>query len=187
MPNLIAYEFLSLDGRFEGPKNHEMDFVNEAFIPAMEEDIARQYETIHAFVMGRKTFDRLATYWLTPAARGERLVNYMNERKKLVLSSNRDVSAWSNSEHLGDDPFATLGELRRSGTGDMMVIGSARVVETLTARGMIDEYRFLLFPVVVGGGRPLFNPDSARIPLELIREHRFENGVLALDYRVRKG
>ena len=187
MPNLIAYEFLSLDGRFEGPKNHEMDFVTKAFIPAMEEDIARQYETIEAFVMGRKTFDSLAAYWPTPAARGERLVSYMNERKKLVLSSKKDVSAWTNSEHLGDDPMAALGELRRAGTGDLMILGSASVVEALGARGMIDEYRFLLFPVVVGSGRPLFNPDSARIPLELIREHRFENGVLALDYRVRKG
>lgn len=78
MSHLIAYEFLSLDGRFEGPPDHEMDFVTAGFSDRIEEDIAKQYDQIGSFVMGRTTFDGLARYWPTDAAKDERLVDYMN-------------------------------------------------------------------------------------------------------------
>ncbi|WP_300545406.1 dihydrofolate reductase family protein [Maricaulis sp.] len=185
MASLIVYTFLSLDGFFEGPPGHEMDFVQSGFLPTMEADIADQYRTVEAFVMGRRTFDSLAGYWPTPAAAGEPLVDDMNGRTKLVVSSNPDTSAWDNSEHLGRDPLTALKARQTAATGDLMVIGSGQVVRGLTAAGMVDAFRFLVFPVLLGRGRRLFETMDSPCGLTLERHHAFENGTLALHYRSR--
>ena len=186
MSQIIAYEFLSLDGYFEGPAGYEMDFVRNGFIPEIEEDIARQYETVEGFVMGRRTFDSLARYWPTEAAKDEHLVSFMNTRQKLVISSSQDVSAWANSECIGSDPVAALRGRQNNAAGDLMIIGSASVVQSLTAARLVDEYRLLVFPVIVGAGRRLFKPASAPLEMILVRNHRFSNGVLSLDYRLKR-
>jgi dihydrofolate reductase len=181
MPRIVAYEFMSLDGCFSGPTGSEMDFVTGGFSTEMEEDIARQYESVDAFIMGRTTFDSLAGYWPTPAASNERLVEPMNRIPKLVVSSSSDVSAWSNSEHLLD-PVADL--KARDGNGDLMVIGSASVVALLAQYELIDEYRFLLFPIVLGDGRPLFSRSEPISGMALTRLHAFDTGVVAADYAI---
>lgn len=172
MASLIVYEFLSLDGYFEGPEGQEMDFVQAAFLPSMEQDIADQYETVEAFVMGRRTFDSLASYWPTEAASGEHLVEYMNGRTKLVVSASPGVSNWVNSEHLGDAPFDALAERRKTARKDMMVIGSGSVVRGLLGAGLVDELRLLLFPVVLGAGRRLFAPSPRQMDLRLTQVMR---------------
>ena len=83
MGQLIVYEFLSLDGRFEGPSGAEMDWVQSHFSAELENDLADQYASLGAFLMGRRTFDSLASYWPTPAASQEHLVNSMNAIPKL--------------------------------------------------------------------------------------------------------
>ena len=187
MASLIVYEFLSLDGYFEGPEGQEMDFVQAGFLPSMERDIANQYATVEAFVMGRRTFDSLAAYWPTEAAAGEHLVDYMNGRTKLVVSSDPDVSAWVNSKHLGDAPLDTLAERKTTARGDMMVIGSGSVVRGLLEAGLVDELRLLVFPVVLGAGRRLFDSSLSQMELRLTHSHAFENGTLGLHYEIGSG
>ena len=184
MAQLIAYEFVSVDGLFEGASGHEMDFVREGFSPEIESDIAEQYSAVSAFVMGRVTFDKLASYWPTPAAREEALVKDMNAKRKLVLSHSDDVAAWSNSEWLGTDPWSALRERRQSERGDLMVIGSARVVRTLLELGLLDELRLLVFPTVLGEGRALFERSRPARKLNLVRTRQFDRGVLSLHYAV---
>ncbi|ASR36203.1 hypothetical protein BAY61_15645 [Prauserella marina] len=183
MSRLLAYEFLSLDGHFEGPEGHEMDFVTQRFSRGIEEDLAAQYGEVGAFVMGRTTFDSLAGYWPTAAAAREYLVDYMNAIPKLVVSNKTDVSAWPNSEHLGPDWLSALAERKRKDSADLMIIGSASVVRELTARRLIDEYRILLFPRVLSTGRPLFAAGKEGIELTLTDLRRHEHGVLELRYQ----
>ncbi|QDY71090.1 dihydrofolate reductase family protein [Qingshengfaniella alkalisoli] len=182
MPSIIVYEFLSLDGYFEGPSGREMEFVQSSFLPSMEYDIAAQYGDIEALIMGRRTFDALASYWPTDAASGEHLLGYMNGLKKLVVSSHPDVSAWENSEHLGNDPMNALRECKHSSARDLMVIGSGIVVRELVRADLVDEFRFLIFPLLLGDGRRLFDTAVPFRSLRLCRNHRFENGTLALHY-----
>ncbi|MEQ8446380.1 MAG: dihydrofolate reductase family protein [Pelagibacterium sp.] len=185
MTKIIAYEFLSIDGKFEGPQGQEMDFVQKGFCEAIEQDIARQYASLSAFIMGRKTFDSLARYWPTDAARHETLFDHMNAMTKLVVSNRADVSNWAQSSHLSADPFAALEERKRSSKGDMMVIGSATVVRELLRRGMIDEFRLLLFPTVLGAGTDLFPGGTAPSEFELVASRAYNTGAMALDYAVR--
>lgn len=182
MASLIVYEFLSLDGFFEGPKGQEMDFVQSAFLPSMERDIADQYDAVEAFVMGRRTFDLLGGYWPTEMASQEHLVDYMNGRTKLVISSNPDVSNWMNSEHLGNTPFEALAARKKTACKDLMVIGSGEVVNGLLDLGLVDELRLLVFPVLLGKGRRLFNSSSRPLNLRQVRNDAFENGTLILHY-----
>ena len=175
MTKIIAYEFLSIDGKFEGPQGQEMDFVQKGFCEAIEQDIARQYASLSAFIMGRKTFDSLARYWPTDAARHETLFDHMNAMTKLVVSNRADVSNWAQSSHLSADPFAALEERKRSSKGDMMVIGSATVVREL----------LLLFPTVLGAGTDLFPGGTAPSEFELVASRAYNTGAMALDYAVR--
>ena len=136
-------------------------------------------------IMGRKTFDSLARYWPTDAARHETLFDHMNAMTKLVVSSRADVSNWAQSSHLSADPFAALEERKRSSKGDMMIIGSATVVRELLRRGMIDEFRLLLFPTVLGTGTDLFPGGTAPSEFELVASRAYNTGAMALDYAVR--
>lgn len=186
MTKIIAYEFLSIDGHFKGPPGAEMDFVHKGFSIPIEKDIAEQYTSVSAFIMGRETFDSLAGYWPTDAAQREHLHDQMNRIPKWVVSHNQDVSSWPGSEHLGNDPFATLEQRRGAVDGDMMVIGSRTIVQQLVKLDMIDEFRFLVFPTILGKGTPLFDTVSQPRDLILSNCKQFETGVVALHYTVRR-
>lgn len=184
MGKLIAFEFLSMDGFMAGPPGSEMDFVVSAFGDDMERDLAVQYAELEALVMGGTTFRELSGYWPTPAAADEPLQPVMNRIRKLVLSRSQTESGWNNSRLLGKNALSELDKIKSDADGDLMVIGSASVVQTLTRDRLIDEFRFFVFPVFLGAGKPLFVPGSAPGPLELLRTNRFASGVVRADYRV---
>lgn len=182
MGQLIVYEFLSLDGRFEGPPGAEMDWVQRHFSPELESDLAGQYASLGALLMGRRTFDSLASYWPTPAASQEHLVHAMNAIPKLVASHQSDVSRWPNSHHLGDQPLTALPKELHA-RGDIMVIGSGALVSQLAQADLVDEYRLLLFPEILGAGRRLFDPLTRPASLATHRNESFPGGVVALHCR----
>lgn len=186
MRKIIAYEFLSADGYFAGPPGHEMDWVIDRFSPEMTEDIARQYEELDAFIMGRTTFESLAGYWPTRTLAEEPLADYMNSIEKLVCSTSSDsIEVWQPSRLLQSDFVAELRDLKAQDAGDYMVIGSGSIVRQLTDARLVDEFRFLLFPVVLGAGKRLFDGITGERALATNRVHRFDNGVLALDFIVK--
>lgn len=183
MRRLIAFEFLSLDGFMAGPPGEEMDFVTSSFNQAMEEDLAAQYEEIDAFVMGKTTFQSLAAYWPTAASKDELLRDYMNSYEKLVLSTSMTATAeWSNSRLLTPDAESQIKRLKSSSGKDIMIIGSASVVQALSKSQLIDEFRFFLFPFLLGSGKPLFTPRAKSVPLKTLRTKRFDTGVVRVDY-----
>lgn len=181
---LIVYEFLSLDGRFEGPPGAEMDWVQKHFSPELENDLADQYASLGAFLMGRRTFDSLASYWPTPAASQEYLVHSMNAIPKLVASHRPEVSHWPNSHHLGDQPLTALPKELHT-RGDIMVIGSGDLVCQLAQADLVDEYRLLVFPEILGTGRRLFDTLDRPASLATHRNEIFPGGVIALHSRTR--
>lgn len=184
MRKLIAYEFLSIDGCFSGPEGHEMDFVTDTMDAANGADIARQYEEIDAFVMGRTTYESLAGYWPHQTTAEEPLADYMNSIEKLVCASTTDTSKWNNSRLLEGDIPAAISKLKGQSGKDMMIIGSGTVVRSLTESDLIDEFRFLVFPTVLSGGKPLFDGLSQQQSLRKKRVMPFENGAIAIDYEV---
>lgn len=182
MRKLIAFEFISLDGFMAGPPGHEMDFVLTGFDRDMEQDLAEQYKDLDAFVMGRTTFQSLETYWPTSKAEAEPLQGLMNTMEKLVCSSTITEARWSNSRILRADVATEIERLKHSPGKDIMIIGSAKVVQSLTRLGLIDEFRFFLFPVVLGSGKSLFDAQSGPVQMRLLQTKYFTTDVVRLDY-----
>lgn len=184
MRKLIAYEFLSINSCFSGPEGHEMDFVTDTMDAANGADIARQYGEVDAFVMGRTTYDSLAGYWPTRTTAEEPLAAYMNSIEKLVCASSADTSKWNNSRLLEGDISSAIAELKGRSGKDMMIIGSRTVVRSLVESDLVDEFRFLVFPVVLSDGKRLFDGLSQQQSLRRKRVQPFDNGVIAIDYEI---
>lgn len=108
----------------------------------------------------------------------------MNSKQKLVFSRSLGEPQWSNSRIMGADAISELREIKNGPGRDLMVIGSASVVEALARERLIDEFRFFVFPTFIGEGKPLFTPNTAPASLKLLRTKCFATGVVRNDYEV---
>lgn len=178
MRNLIVTEFLSLDGVMEEPRwtapywNHEIAEIKQA------ESLASS-----ALLMGRVTYEGFASAWPNSTDEGADL---MNSLPKHVVSSTLTSLEWNNSSLLVGDVARQVRQLKEGrlmeGTGsDILVYGSAMLVQTLMAHGLVDLYRLLVYPVVVGGGKRLFSGPTPAT-LRLTESRTFSSGVVMLCY-----
>lgn len=182
MRKLIAYEFLSIDGYMAGKEGQEMNFVTADFLPEMENDIALEYKGVDTFLFGKTTYESLTQYWPNVTTEEEPLSDLMNGMKKIVFSSTINNVGWNNSQLASKDLVEQVEELKKEEGKNIMIIGSASIVQRLTEEKLIDEYKLLLFPVVLGGGKPLFKELKAELKLSLIHSKAYKNGVLILTY-----
>jgi dihydrofolate reductase len=180
MGRVIVIEFVSIDGVMEDPDGAEgFEHGGWAFRFGPEAVAGDKFKLgpvleTGTLVMGRVTWERFSQIW---PRRNDDFANKMNAIPKVVASSSRhSVNEWNNSSLLQGD-LADEVE-RRKQTTDLVVCGSASVVGALSERGLIDEIRLLVFPIVIGGGRRLI--DSLRTPLELKLDGVQQSGAAAL-------
>lgn len=128
-------------------------------------------------LLGRKTFDIFEAYWPEHADMWQGI----NEVTKYVLSTTRDKSDWTNSVFLKsvDD----IKQLKNSDSGDIQVIGSSDLVQTLLGNDLVDELRLMTFPIILGAGKRLFEEDSIPASFELIDGLVTKNGVFFASYQ----
>jgi len=178
MRKVIVSNLMSLDGFFEGP-NHELDWfvVDEEFF-AYARDMLRGVDTI---VFGRKTYQHMADYW--PSAPADEIADQMNNLPKIVFSRTLESAEWQNSTLVKNDPIAEISKLKQLPGKDMVILGSASLASFLLQQGLIDEYRVILNPVLLGSGRPLFQDVKQRLRLKLSRTKLFGSGVVVLYYQ----
>jgi dihydrofolate reductase len=178
MRKVIVSNLMSLDGFFEGP-NHELDWfvVDEEFF-AYARDMLRGVDTI---VFGRKTYQHMADYW--PSAPAEEIADQMNNLPKIVFSRTLERAEWQNSTLVKNDAIAEISKLKKLPGKDMVILGSASLASFLLQQGLIDEYRVILNPVLLGSGRPLFQDVKQRLRLKLSRTKLFGSGVVVLYYQ----
>jgi dihydrofolate reductase len=178
MRKVIVSNLMSLDGFFEGP-NHELDWfvVDEEFF-AYARDMLRGVDTI---VFGRKTYQHMADYW--PSAPADEIADQMNNLPKIVFSRTLESAEWRNSTLVKNDPIAEISKLKQLPGKDMVILGSASLASFLLQKGLIDEYRVILNPVLLGSGRPLFQDVKQRLRLKLSRTKLFGSGVVVLYYQ----
>jgi dihydrofolate reductase len=129
-------------------------------------------------VFGRVTYDMMRSFWPTPAAMETmpEVAKAMNESPKVVFSRTLDAATWQNTRLLKGDIAAETRRLKETSDRDMVIMGSGTIVAQLTAAGLIDEYQIVVHPVVLGGGRTLFEGVPARVNLALTRTRSFANG-----------
>jgi dihydrofolate reductase len=178
MRKVIVSNLMSLDGFFEGP-NHELDWfvVDEEFF-AYARDMLRGVDTI---VFGRKTYQHMADYW--PSAPADEIADQMNNLPKIVFSRTLERAEWQNSTLVKNDAIAEISKLKKLPGKDMVILGSASLASFLLQQGLIDEYRVILNPVLLGSGRPLFQDVKQRLRLKLSRTKLFGSGVVVLYYQ----
>ena len=174
---VVVSEFLSLDGVMADP-SWTAPYWNDE-IAAFKGDETTAAE---ALLLGRVTYEMFAAVWPTSTDEGAPAINAL---PKYVASTTLDQTeldrtGWNGHLLAGDVPEAVR-TLKREPGGDLLVWGSAQLARTLTAHGLVDEYRLLVYPVVLGSGKRLF--EAERADLELVEARPFGTGVTALVYR----
>ena len=182
MGRIVITEFLSLDGVMEAPGGDD-DFERGAWSFEFDRgDEGNQFkvdETMQAdgLLLGRRTYEGFASAW--PSREGE-FADKFNTMPKYVVSSTLEDPEWTNTTVLSD--LADLRRLQGEVDGDLIVHGSAQLASALIEADMVDELRLMVFPVVLGTGKRLFDETSDSKKLKLTRSDAVGDGVLLLVY-----
>jgi dihydrofolate reductase len=185
MGRIVVTEFVSLDGVMEDPGGSE-NFAQGGWSfktsRGDEGDKFKLDETFasEALLLGRVTYEGFAEAW--PSRDGE-FADKFNDMPKYVVSSTLDAPEWKNSTVLKGDLVEEVEKLKREQDGDIVVHGSARLVQTLIEHDLVDELRLMVYPVVLGGGKRLFGETSDKKPLRLVESKVVGDGVSILIYR----
>ncbi|HEV3228639.1 MAG TPA: dihydrofolate reductase family protein [Solirubrobacteraceae bacterium] len=172
MRKVVVSEFVSLDGVMEDPGGAEgFDRGGWAFQfdRGPEGDKFKLNEVLEsdALLLGRVTYEAFAQAW--PSRTDEvGFADKMNSMPKYVVSSTLNEAEWNNSTLIGGNVAEGVSELKQRPGGNILVNGSRQLVQTLIADGLIDEYRLMVFPVVLGSGKRLFEDGSETIALRLV-------------------
>ncbi len=185
MRKIILFMLVSLDGFFEGP-NREIDWhnVDEEF----NEFAIDQLNTMDILLFGRVTYELMASYWPTPAAlRDDPIVAAkMNAMPKIVFSKTLEKVEWNNTRVIKDHITEEITKLKQQPGKDMAIFGSSDLALSLTELGLMDEYRIMVNPVVIGSGKPLFKGIHDKLQLKLVRTKTFRSGNVLLYYEPAK-
>lgn len=183
MRKLIVTEFVTLDGVMEAPGGEPThphtgwvgDFIGE------EQLAFKQQEVLDAEVqlIGRVTYESFAGAW--PQRAGE-FADRMNSMPKYVVTKTLGELEWSNSIPLAGDLPDEVAKLKQQDGGPILVAGSRTLVHGLIEHGLVDEYRLMVFPVVLGSGDRLFPESPDKIALELAETKTFSTGVQVNTY-----
>lgn len=173
---------ITVDGFFAGSKG-EIDWhhVDAEFNQDSEEFL----ENIDTLMFGRITYDLMASYWPTPAALKDdkTIARKMNSLQKIVFSKTTDEVTWNNSRVISEINAAEIQKIKDSPGKDIAIFGSGMIVSALTELGLIDEYRFIVNPVILGKGKSLF-ASLKKIPnLKLLETYEFKSGNVLLSYK----
>ena len=184
MGRIVVTEFISLDGVIEDPGGSE-DYKYGGWSFEIgrgdEGDQFKVDETNNsaALLLGRKTYEGFAAAW--PSRDGE-FADKFNNMPKYVVSSTLKDPEWTNSTVISGDLASEVGRLKQEIDGDIVVHGSAQLVQALVEEGLVDDLRLMVFPVVLGTGKRLFGETSDKRPLRLSDSKIVGDGVAVLTY-----
>jgi dihydrofolate reductase len=189
MARIVVTEFVSLDGVMEDPGGSE-SFEHGGwafeFSRGEEGDKFKVDETMgsEAMLLGRRTYEGFADAW--PGREGE-FADRFNSMPKYVVSSTLRDPEWTNTTVLDGDLTEAVSKLREQPGGDVVVHGSAQLVQGLLENDLVDEVRLMVFPVVLGAGKRLFGDTGAKKPLRLTDSTVVGDGVAIMVYEPVRG
>jgi class 3 adenylate cyclase/dihydrofolate reductase len=187
MRRLIASEFVTLDGVMEAPGHDpHRDGKNAWALRYASADQQRykaeELSEADAILIGRVTYEIFAAFWPT-APSDEGFADRMNALPKYVVSTSLRTVDWQNASIIGGNPAERIAELKQQPGGGILLFGSADLLNSLMNHDLIDEYRLMVFPVVLGSGKHLFGDASDITNLQLVDTRTFASGVTVLTYR----
>ncbi len=173
MRKLFVTEFVSLDGVVENP-GWTFPYWNDEIANFKGEETSAS----DALLLGRVTYEGFAAAW--PESKDEG-ADYFNSVRKYVVSTTLDKVEWNNSTLIKDNIVEEITKLKQQDGKDIAVHGSIALVQTLIQHDLVDHYRLLIYPVVLGTGKRLFQ-DGTTATLKLVETQSFSSGVAALIY-----
>lgn len=182
MRKIIVSEFLSLDGVMEAPEQWHFPFVNSE----LQAEINAGIHASDALLLGRITYEIFAGYWPTQTHNEFGIADKLNSQPKYVVSSTLEKVDWNHSTLIKGNIVEAITKLKQQPGGDISVTGSATLVQSLLQADLIDEYRLMIHPIVVGSGIRLFTDGGEQKVLKLIETKTFSSGVVILMYQVER-
>ncbi|RYY60974.1 MAG: dihydrofolate reductase [Chitinophagaceae bacterium] len=191
MRKLVVSMNITLDGYLSGP-DCELDWHFNAWTQEMGAALCDELSKADTILLGRKTYDAMAAFWPSketdPFCSGEdfAFAYMMNSYRKIIISGTLRSTSWSNSELAPGNIEDEIRALKTASGKNIIVYGSARLVDTLISAGLVDEYQLWIHPVVLGTGKQMFNqhpPVKLALNMELGDVRKFSSGVLLLNYR----
>ncbi|MCL4296807.1 MAG: dihydrofolate reductase family protein [Anaerolineae bacterium] len=182
MRKLTSYNFLTLNGFFKGP-NEDTTWHTHGEEEAKYSEEALGEENVLLF--GRKTYEMMASFWPIPQAKElfPQVAAGMNNAEKIVFSRSPFEPAWENTRVVSGDIVAKIREVKKSPGKDMTILGSGTIISLFTDHNLIDEYQFMIDPVAIPTGTPIFNHINQKLNLRLTGSKVFNSGVVLLNYQ----
>lgn len=197
MRRVIVSEWMTLDGVVQAPMSAGEDasggFRHGGWHAPFGEAVFQAWVVASVgaaggYLLGRRTYDIFAAHWPNASPQEQMLAEPLNTRPKYVASTTlSEPLAWRNSTLLCGDVADSVAALKREDGGDLLVIGSTRLVQTLMAHDLVDEFRLIIDPVVVGGGKRLFADDGALRSLRLTDSTVTSTGAIIATYVPARG
>lgn len=188
MRKLVASINVSLDGYMSGP-HCELDWHFEKWGADLAESFSRELSRADTILLGRVTYCAMARYWpqkardLSYPREDIAFADMMNNYTKVVFSRTLNRLPWINSKLVRGNLKKEILALKEEPGKDILIYGSGKLIGSLVASALIDEYLLYVHPIVLGAGKPLFNHLPHTLNLKLVKAQTFRSGVILLCYR----
>ncbi len=184
MRKLIAFNNVTLDGYFTGADGDFRWAHDDSDDPEFSAFVAENARGGGELLFGRITYELMAAYWPTEMAmKNDPVVaERMNKMPKIVFSRTLGEASWSNSRLMNGDLASEVRRIKNASGEGIAILGSGSIVAQLAPHGLIDEYQLVLNPVILGGGRTMFEGLNNRPKLKLTQSRSFNNGKIFLRY-----
>jgi dihydrofolate reductase len=169
---------VSLDGFVAGPHG-ELDWIFRTMDPAQMQWVTEFLREVDTILIGHVTYLEQAATW--PRQTSE-LADLLNAHAKIVFSKQLETVEWNNSRLATADAATEIAQLKQRPGKDIYVTGGARLAQSLSRLGLIDEYNLTIRPVVLGSGMPLFKDQAQPLNLKLVNSRAFDTGAITITY-----
>ena len=185
MRKLVVTENVTLDGVIDASEGWFAPAGDEGVDSSdLNEALREQASAADAVLLGRVTFEQFRGYWPQQKDDETGVSEYLDTVEKYVVSRTMTDPQWQRSTVLSGDLAEEVRRLKEAPGKDIVVTGSITLVHELVDRGLVDEYRLFVYPVVLGRGARLFG-DATSVPqLRLVDNRRFRSGIVLLVYAV---
>lgn len=181
--------FLTLNGVMQAPGAKDEDpsggFTSGGWLspladPDLNEIVSQWYGMADALLLGRNTYNLMQPYWEAVADPGDFIARALNGLPKYLVSATMPDAPWHNTRLLEGELLDNVARLKSRRSGELQVHGSYRLVQALVAAGMVDAYRLLIFPVVVGHGKRLFEDVSDAASYSVSHPQTTRSGAISV-------
>jgi dihydrofolate reductase len=191
MRKVIANEFMSLDGVIQSSGSDDDltgGFRHGGWHLAYFDEIAQRwvaerYQAAGGFLFGRRTYELLAGYWPKASEDQRAVARPLNELPKYVATTTlSDPLDWQNARVLQGNVPEAIRALKAERGGDLHLVGSSRLTQTLVKHGLVDGFRLMIIPLVLGGGKRFLPDDGAKRTLRLVKSQVTTTGAVLATY-----